>query len=444
MPRDSTVANYNTKDRALEWAIDIYFFGASEPPLRCTRNNYLVDCSVLLEACANAETFVGVPSSNEVSFRLLGQDGLFNPAKVDGPYYMRMRTNLQVKIYCRPLDDNDPYNWDPLGVYYVTEWQTDITGVTADVSACDTMYTLLSDNSTSLQVKKNYSYADLCQDFFDANDLTIIIDGDLSEVLDFAYIDESNSNFLANFSIGALAYIFCDVNGIINILDIDSIGPVDFTITDSDQIVSVTSQQSAMLSYNGIDLTYYKMQLSDNKELLNNKQQQAAANFISIFNNQVFSSTPVYAISSSKITAPADLSIDNLVATAVDVSYNISNATSEAMNFDLQIFGYAVDSIEILMSDNNAGALKLANKYIQNNDYASRFKTLMQRYLSLAVPVLELEVRGNPLITIGSKVHVVSNFFDIDFTGILIRQNLKYDGSMSGTMTLLNSDIVRE
>jgi hypothetical protein len=186
------------------------------------------------------------------------------------------------------------------------------------------------------------------------------------------------------------------------------------------------------------------MQLSDNKELLNNKQQHAAANFVSTFNNQVFSSTPVYAISSSKIVAPADLSIDNLVATAVDVSYTINNATSEAMDFDLQIFGYAVDSIEILMSDNNAGALKLANKYIQNNDYASRFKTLMQRYLSLAVPILELEVRGNPLITIGSKVHVVSNSFDIDFNGILIRQDLKYDGSMSGTMTLLNSDIVRE
>lgn len=476
MARRATVADYNAKDRAVEFSVDIYFNGISAAPLHCTRENHLVDCSVLLEACADSDTFVGVPSANEISFQLLGAGGIFNPANPNSPYAGRIRAGVQINAYCRPIamdrdarathaelhsytheflsththaevemlgSVDEEFLWDPLGVYYVTAWETDITGVTADVTACDAMYYLMNDNSTDLLVQRNYSYQDLCTDFFDANNITVIIRGDLSELLDFAYIDESNVNFLANFSIGALAYIYCDVNGVINVLDIDNNGPVDFTITDSDQIVTVTSRQSAMLTYDGLELTYYKMQLTDNTELLNNKEQTALPGS-NRFYNQIFSKIPVYAISNSTICAKNPCSLNSIESNATSVSYNINNDTSTALSFDFQVFGYAVESIAVVLSDNNPNTLKLDNKYIQNDNYANRFKVLIQRYLGLDIPVLELEVRGNPLITIGSKVHVQSTFYNLNFSGILIRQEMRYDGGLSGTMTLLNADIVRQ
>jgi hypothetical protein len=446
MARDATVTDYNAKDRAIEFAIDIYFFGASVAPMRCTRSNHLVDCNVLLEACADSDTFVGVPSSNEVSFQLLGTNGLFNPANQSSPFYGRIRAGIQVNVYCRPMTLDvtlEEFNWNPLGVYYVTNWDTDITGVTANVTACDIMYSLMNDNSTSLLVQRDYSYYDLCNDFFDANDCTAVIHGDLSELLDFAYIDESNANFLASFSVGALAYIYCDVYGVINVLDIDNNRPVDFTITDSDQIIAITSKQSAMLTYDGLELTYYKMQLTDNVELLNNKGQIALLGSTK-FNNQMFSKVPVFAISNSTMVSEVPCSINSIEASATNVSYDIQNNTASNIVFDFQVFGYAVESIAVILSDNNASMLKLSNKYIQNGTYASRFKLLIQRYLSMPMPILELEVRGNPLISIGSKVTVESVFYNLTFTGILIRQELRYDGGLSGRMTLLNADIVRQ
>lgn len=475
MAKRATIADYNSKDRAVEFAIDIYFFGAAAAPLRCTRETHLIDCSVLLETCADSDTFVGTPSANELSFQLLGTDGLFNPANPDSPYRGRIRAGLQVNAYCRPVVfDSDPrashrdltefthgalhshtheevallghtdeeFMWDPVGIYYVTNWETDITGVTADVTACDTMYDLMSDNSTDLPVQRDYSYHDLCSDFFRANSRTAIIHGNLSEILDFAYIDESNANFLASFSIGALAYIYCDVNGVINVLDIDNDHSVDFTITDSDQIINITTRQSAMLTYDGLELTYYKMQLTDNIELLNTKEQIATPGRTA-FNNQTFSTIPVFAVSNSAIVSQVQCGVNKLEANATNVSYEIQNSSNANATFDFQVFGYAVDSIAVVIADNNPNTLKLSNKYIQNSDYANRFKELMQRYLGLALPVLELEVRGNPLITLGSKVAVESTFYGVNFTGILIRQELRYDGGMSGTMTLLNADIVR-
>ena len=60
----------------------------------------------------------------------------------------------------------------------------------------------------------------------------------------------------------------------------------------------------------------------------------------------------------------------------------------------------------------------------------------------MPVPILELDVRCNPLIPIGAKLHVISQMYNVDFTGILIRQTFKYDGGLSGTMTILSSEIV--
>lgn len=430
---------YNEKERFIEFSIDIYFNGESVAPLKCTRSNYLVDCNVLEEACTDSDTFIGSPSSNELSFRLLGSSGLFNPANSEGEYYGKIVIGLRVAVFCRPIAE-EPYEWQPLGVYYVAEWQTDITGVTADVTAYDSLYTLLTDNTTSLKVLKDCSYNDICVAFFNANNKTAVIRGDLSEVLSYAFIDESNSKFLANFSIGALSYIYCDHNGVINVLDIENNGPVDYTITDSDQIITISSKQSIVLSYNGTSLTYYKMQLSELKSVLVNKAQHAPYG-ITAFNSQSFSEVPLYAIGLSKIASSVSCSLSSIECNATEASYEVSCNSSNGGDFDITLFGYVVESVPIVLSDNNDGMLSISNKYVQNEEYATHLKALLQRYLSLNVPVLELEVRGNPAMPIGSKLRVYSEFYNVDFTGILIRQNFKYDGGLSATMTILNSDI---
>lgn len=473
--RHSSIADYNKQDRALEFCIDIYFDGLMHAPLHCTRSDYLVDCDLLDEACADTDTFIGTPSSNELSFQLFGSSGLFNPGKVTGPYYGKIKTGVPVKVYCRPIaldtDDiarhselaeythgylseytheevrhmghtDEPFEWDPLGLFYIVDWQTDITGVTANVTCCDKLYSLINSDVTKLPVMPDYSYEDLIKDFFATFGLVPTIVGNLSEVLSFAYIAGTNADFIKNFSVGALAFIFCNHLGDVVIQDIDRQCPVDYILTDADQIISVKSKQSAILEHDGISLTYNRMQISEEVELLTTKAQEIAANDTDTFALQSFSKTPVYSLGHVEIESDANCMLTDISATPIDVTYEVHNETELDTTFNISVHGYTIDAVKILLEDIGSNLLAIDNLYVQNLDYATRLKALLSKYISLRIPVLELEVRGNPLIQIGSKLRIVSTEYDLDFTGFLIRQQFKYDGGLSATMSVLSSEIV--
>ena len=443
--RQSTILDYNAKDRAVEWCIDIYFDGLNMPPLHCTRANHLIDCDLLEEACADSDSFIGVPSSNEVSFQLFGSRSTFNPTDRNSPYYGKIKAGVPVRIFCRPIqiaDPSDEFNWDPLGTFYITEWISDLTGVTADVVACDVLYNLFNDEQTVMNIVPNYTYQDLVTDFFMLNGYTPTIVGDLTEVLSFAYISDTNAKFISDFSIGALAFVFCNHAGNIIIQDIDRPAIPEYTLTDNDQVISVSSKQSAILDYNGVSLKYNKLQVSDELMLLSNKRQGIGASSTLAFSTQSFSETPVYAISHASIKSEANCFVDDVELNPYSVSYVVANASDMPAYFDLTLYGHVIEKLQTTISDGMSKELALESTYIQNEEYAQHIVNLLHKYISLPVPILELEVRGNPLIAIGSVVTVHSAMYNIDFTGILIRQKFKYDGGMSATMSILSTEIV--
>lgn len=470
--RQSTIADYNSKDRAVEWRIDIYFNGPGASPLRCTRKNYLIDCSLLDEACADSDSFIGTPSSNELSFQLFGSRGMFSPTDATGPYYGKIKAGVMIKVYCRPISFNvgaapthdelsiythgslanfthneimnfdGVFGWDALGTFYVTEWLSDLTGVTAEVTACDALYKLFNSAQSIINVVPNYSYEDLITDFFGLNGYIPIITGDLSELLSFAYIDGDNSTFIKDFSIGALAYIYCNHNGSIVVFDIDTHDGSTYTITDSDQVISVTSKQSAMLEHSGVRLEYSKMQVSDEQLVLSNKAEGIAGNGVLALSAQSLQNPPVYAISHVVLDSDANCFVDNIKANPYYISYDVLNASNLDASVNINIYGFTIESILTIISDDTSNDLKLSSKYIQNEEYAEHISDLLHKYITLPVPILELEVRGNPLFAIGDTIHVISNMYNIDFTGILIRQNFTYNGGMSASMSLLSTEIV--
>ena len=446
--RQSTIADYNSKDRAVEWCIDIYFNGSNAAPLRCTRSNYLVNCNLLDEACADSESFIGTPSSNEVSFQLFGSRGMFSPTDTTGPYYGKIKAGVMVKVYCRPIiiatqiEPSEEYAWDALGTFYVTEWLSDLTGVTADVTACDALYKIFNNAQSIINVIPNYSYEGLITDFFDLNGYTPIITGDLSEQLSFAYINGNNSTFIKDFSVGALAYIYCDHNGSIVVFDIDTHEGSTYTITDNDQVISVTSKQSAMLDHSGVRLEYRKMQISNEQLVLSNKAQEITRNGVLTLSAQRLQHPPVYAISHVVLDSAANCFVGNLEANPYYISYDVSNASDLDTTVNINIYGFTIESVLTTISDDTSNDLKLSTIYIQNEEYAQHISDLLHKYITLPVPILELEVRGNPLFDIGDTIHVISNMYNIDFTGILIRQKFTYNGGMSASMSLLSTEIV--
>lgn len=440
----TTAEDYNSIDRAIELAIDIYFDGPNGVPVRCTKDNYIMDCSLLDEACADGSTFVGNPSSNELSFTLLGENGRFNPTNTSGPYYGKIKTGVLVVAYIRPIDlaEEVEYEWDQLGVFYITDWQTDVTGITASVTANDEMYYLLNSGMTKLRVLDDVSYEELLEAFLDYNGYAASVIGDLSAHIPFGYITLTNSKFLSEFAAGALVYIFCNHYGNIEVQCIDRDAAVDYELTDADQIVSIKADQSILLEYDGVSLTYNSLYLSDEKNLLTVKDATIGAGVITRYQMQQFSSTPVYAINRAQVISDHVLTLRDVEANAIDVGYTVHNGTSAPSTFAISFDGFTIESLKIAKEDDGISLLKLENAYIQTDEYADYVKQLLSKYISLSVPKLELEVRGNPKYAIGSKLRIVSEAYGVDFTGILVRQKYSYDGGLSATLTVMNSEIV--
>lgn len=443
--RPTTVADYNSNDRALEMAIDIYFNGIGSPPLRCTRENHIIDCSLLDEACVDSSTPLGAPSSNELSFTLLGENGLFNPANTASTLYGKIKTGVPVRAYIRPIVNmnvQEEYMWDSLGLFFVTDWQTDITGVTASVTANDSIYQLINKTASKLPVYSNCTYARLLQEFLNYNDASAIIIGSLGIEMAYAYVDDTNDKFLNEFSLGALAFIYCNHAGIIEVSALERQQEVQYVLTDSDQIISIKADQSILLEYDGVSLTYSAPRLSDEQELVVNNDQVVQAYGRVSYKSNSFSKVPVYGLNRTVIESKLDCAVASIEANSIDIDYDIDNLTGSSGTFSTRIYGYVIESNDYTLEDVGDNLLKVSNKYIQTEEYAQHVKALLNRYTAAKVPKLELEVRGNPKYAIGSKVRVHSIAYNVDFTGILIRQQFVYDGGLRATMTILNSEII--
>lgn len=434
----ATALDYNAHHRALEFCVDLYFAGAA--PLRCLSSNYLVSLELTEEVAATSNTPVGTPSANEVSFELYNNGGLFNPLNKNGTYYNKIKVGTKVIVYCRLIDIEgvEEYEWDQLGVFYVADWQTDITGASASVVAYDTLYNLLTENLTKMPITPEQTYKSLWEDFFKANNMTVTVGDGLLEKLSYGYVIENNNKFLQDFTLGSFAFCFCDHAGNPMVKVIEPSATATHELTDNDQIFSVKSDQSIISEYDGVTLIYNKTQLSDAKEILSVKEQQLTGGTQS-FNNQTFSATPVYAVVYTSITSENQIHLTTFEANAHSVDYTITGTDGQ---FDISFCGCVVEKVEMTLEDLGENLLSVNSAYIQNETRARSIKTSIRKYILTSVPYIELEIRGNPKYNIGDTVHIVSASNDLDFTGILLRQKYTYDGGLSSTITVLNADVV--
>lgn len=433
----ATALDYNAHHRALEFCVDLYFAGAA--PLRCLSSNYLVSLELTEEVAATSNTPVGTPSANEVSFELYNQGGLFNPLNKKGTYYNKIKVGSKVVVFCRLIDieGTEEYEWDQLGVFYIADWQTDITGTSATVVAYDTMYNLLTDTLTKLPITPDQTYKSLWEDFFTANNLTVTVSDGLLEKLAYGYVTDTNSAFLQDLTLGSFAFCFCDHTGNPTVRTITA-GTTVHELTDSDQIFSIKSDQSIISEYDGVNLIYNKTQLSDIQEILSVKEQQLQGG-TNTFSNQNFSKTPVFAVIYTSVTSENQMQLTTFEANAHSATYTITGTDGQ---FDVSFYGNIVEKVEMSLEDLGENLLSVNSAYIQNEIRANSIKTSIRKYILLSVPYIELEIRGNPKYNIGDTVHIVSTYYDLDFTGILLRQKYTYDGGLSSTITVLNTDVV--
>lgn len=441
--RETTDADYNAHSRQLEQKIEIYFDGMQEEPLTVTINDYLIDVDVLEEASAEDTNPLGAISANELNFTLFNANGIFSPTNASSPYYSKIKTGVVVIPYIRPvLSDGYEAAWDQMGVYYVSDWTAAIVGSTASVTATDKLQKVFNEPTPNIPVRYNVSQKDLFEEVFDTMGYVVTVSPSLSEVLAYSFTEGSQKEFLQEMLQGAISYCTCTKTGNIVVDALDGFRPLRATITDDNQIISVDAKQSILKTYEGVSLTYVKPQLTDEIQLLQVKDAKIPNGYFE-HSTMAFTQGPVKSISSAYVlTKEKEVYISDYVCTSWDITLTTKNESSQAIS-DIVVNGYAVDFVEAILADTTvSNVLTVSNKYIQSTEYAQRYKELLEAFVGNDVPNLTLSIRGNPRLAVGDKIRVQSTKYHLDFTGVLLRLNYHYIGSLSCEITLLNSEIL--
>ena len=439
MTRPSTHEDYNAPSRSLLYKLEIYFDGISSSPLVVTRSNYLMNCSGLDEAGAEDSNPLGAISANEIDFTLFNKDAMFNPANTTSPYYGKMKLNVPVKVFMKP--DKSDVDWDPLGLFYVTNWAAPSAGTTADVTAADILQQVFLKPKPNIPVEHNKTFKEMFEQVFTALGFTAIVSDLLTEELNYTYADDKPRALLQELLRAAVAYCTTDASGNIVVKPFRGSGVAVATLTDSDQINSLEIKQSILKTYDGVALTYHLHQLSDQESLIDIKGL-AIEPGDTVLDAVSFSKSPVKSIVGIRTTSTGNMiAIKGFEYSTNDIVITTTN-NGALVDCDIMVNGIAVETTPVLLSDECSNPLKIENKYIQTATYATAYKEILKKFVDNPIPTLTLKVRGNPRINVGDKVIIDSAKYKLVYTGIVQRHTYEYSGGLTSELTLLNALIL--
>lgn len=439
----STDDNYNADSRAIEQKVRITFDGLE--PVEVFRNDYLVSVSVLEEAHSQSDsTPFGAVTSNEVDIELLNDQGIFTPSNKNSPYYGKMKRGVKIEPFIRPMTDTEEYEWDPLGIYYVTDWSATVTGLLATITANDKLYDLFTDNVPDYKVHTNIPLKEFYKDILSLLGVASNVDSSLTDILNYAYIVSAPKTLLTELGLASIADCFCKHDGSINVQNLRNIGEVRATINDSNQIISASITQSVVQSYDGVSMQCHHIQESDVSSVLSNTSVNIP-NGETEWENIQFSQTPVYRILYAEVTGASNAFVNISKIYPTNISYAVNSADTDQEDCSITLYGTYLEHNKEDLSTMGDNLVKIDNIYVQDTEKAILLRQHILAYLYNWLPILELEVRGNPKFELGDVITAESTRYNLNYTGIIIKQTFDYSSSgLTGTLTLLNTDILKE
>lgn len=441
--RLATDADFNKTSRYLSLKLEVFFDGVDSAPLVITNNNYLVDADWLEEGSAESTNPFGAVSSNELSFRLYNRDGMFSPTNVEGPYYNKIKLGICVVPYLKPIEDNEEIGWVQAGKYYVTGWEAAITGTYADVVANDGWLKVFNSFTPSYEVERNVTFKEALDHIFDLMGFSVAVSDSLNKNLLFSYVEGTPLKYLEEFSKGALAFCTCDAQGNLKIESFVGQRTVRATLTDSDQIKSVSAKQSITKAYDGVSLTYVLPQVSTLLKLID-IQDISVVEGESEFTKLLFSAGPLSDVTTIALqSADSAIELVDYEASPWHITLKVNNTSGSEAPVSISVHGNIVVFTDIVLTDEVDALLKVSSKYVQNAEYATIYRNVLTSFINSKIPFITVSIRGNPLLSIGDRIKVQSTKYALNFDGIIQRLTYKYAGGLSCEMTLLNSEIVQ-
>lgn len=429
----STDAMYNAESRFLHKKYVIHF--SASTTLDVTRDDCLMSSSILEDSYKLSDSPFGPVTSNELSLTLANIDGIFNPENKEGKYYGLIKKGVKIEAFIRP-DEVD--EWDPVGVFYVTDWYTSSTGSSAEITANDALYNVINGKVPSFPVFRDIPFSEFMTMYFEHFGLSVHIDDSIDYIIPFAYTSSytSNKNLLSDMMLSALADCFCDHNGEVAIVSKVGSAAVRAKLTDNDQIISVSIKQSIVTSYDSSSVSYHMGQESQEQSVLSVSNVAVTPGLTKLDALQ-FSEQPVLGVNSIKLAGKDIVRATNFSATATDFECELQSTANTETQLDVK--GTVLKTVVGTAGSLKEAPLKVDSKFIQSKDNAHKISEYIDKYLASTTPTLELKVRGNPRLNLGDLVEIDSTYYKVQAYGIIVSAKYDYVGSLSCVLTLADA-----
>ena len=438
-----TDADFNKDSRSVLMKVDIYFDGRDRPPLTVTREDYLLSTSIAEESGADSEWPLGEVSANEMMIELYNEDGLFSPTDTAAAYHGKIKVGLLL-IPSIIVEDEEIDEWLQLGEYFVTDWQASITGVTASVSATDTIQDFYEAEDLELPVVKDVDYKTFYEAIFSMYGKPINVSSYFTgQNIPWTYMENDNMDLLQQVTKSVFGVCIVDRDGVTSVKHISEFSSLRATITDDDQVISVDSKQSISKQYKGVKLDYSKTQLSENVSLLTLRKIEVEPG-TQLHEKFKFSVSNMYQVTNIVVEAPDKaVSVTSYFASPNSITVTTFNSSPTKQEVTITLYGVALEHIQQTLGDDESvgNILNIKNNYIQETTRATAFKQIISAAVVQALPELSVAIIGNPLLKIGDKIRVVSERYKLDYTGIIKQHIIRYDGGLKGDLVLIHEDV---
>ena len=387
---------------------------------------------------------VGNISANEVSIRLVNDDGKFDIDNNRSPLWRLLKPNRRIRVWLG-VEIGGEHEWVPLGVFWSSDWDSPDDSLEAQVRARDKMEHLGQSVYRTSEAEQSVSAAALFQ--------TILEDAGLKE--DEYEIDEglqdiiipwawmpvvSHREALRLLAEATMSVVYCDRAGRVRVAaGIGTADPCD--ITGDDYLPPLRHQVRREQVANEIVVrTLPVVQVSEPVEVSRTSNPidipaggevhlTAAYNQIPVTGAEIALIDPpagVSVVSADYYAWGADIVIENTGASTVSVMFSISGKPLVVQGGD-EITAYDADSI---VADGLLRYEFADNHLIQTAEQAQSIAEGLLASAQVARRDVEFEWRGNPALELGDRVNVTTHIKeDRQSLYAIIKQELNWAGA---------------
>lgn len=428
---------YNDDVREVEMKLNFHF---DNEVVSIDKDDYLVEVNILEETGSGDSWVLGDLSSNEISIKLMNENGRFTPTNESGPYYGQIKSGIKIIPSIRVNGGN----WLKMGEYYVDEWSAGVTDSYANIVAYDRLYQMFDSKPVGLPVYKNTTYKEFYTSILSGLNLTPKFGSNMDDTLTWGYMLNANAETLQKLTQSLMAVCSCDKDGDIYIRKVTGGGEPVATFKDSDQIITIDAEHNINSKFDGSLITYNTPRESRSGELFS-AQDIPVSRGVSKLGRFQFSQAAVTTLEgiTSELDVGGELSIVDVEGDSKSIQITVDEGTHSNIS-DLAITGKHVIENKISIGEETPNVLELENEFIQSRGKAMRFKNILDNTRGLGLYEVSVDIRGNPTVDVGDIVRIYSPLFNLDFKGIIKRAEYTYDGALSGKLVVINVNLVGE